>query len=119
MGKGKWVLSVYSDDWQAEYYFFKQLSLAFLPTQLVYIFKCYTGLAWFCWRGRTRQAYVKFYRTSLTFNMSVIAVAMELQLISFAETGSVWQKMGRYQWFYVAWYVSEIFIIDLYMRHLD
>ena len=89
------------------------------PICIVYVLKCYTGVAWFFFHKRSKQSYLSFYRASLTFNLSVLAIALEVQLISFAFKDKFWNTMGYYQWFYASYYMCECIVIEIYMRHLD
>ena len=116
---GEGIITIYPSSPDQIASFFKSITLIFIPIQLVYLVKCYTGLAWLSFNRRSRESYIRFYYTSLTFNFSVLALALELQFISFAFHDAMWDYIGYYQWFYVSWYMSECVVIEIYMRHLD
>ena len=93
------------------------LFLTTVPNFIVLIMKCYWGFKWIFIHKRSRQAFLPYYRTSMTFNAGVAIFVLELLFISI--DGSRYFNIGSGTITYISWYVFECIAIEIYLRHLD
>ena len=93
------------------------LYLTNLPFCIILILKCYFGFKWIFVHKRSRQAFLPYYRTSMTFNAGVAIFVLELTFISIG--GSRYSNFSIDTIIYLLWYVFECIAIEIYLRHLD
>ena len=87
------------------------------PLCVVLVVKCYFGFKWIFIHKRSRQAFLPYYRTSMTFNAGVAIFMLELAFISI--DGNRYFNFETSTICYLLWYLFECIAIEIYLRHLD